>query len=331
MNFRTTFKIDPSDRKINYGTASMFLGSCFASEIGMKMSEGKLPVEINPSGTVYNPSSVCNTLELILGNRKIDKEDLHRYNDIYISFLHDTTFSSEDPGEVVERINSATERAYMFLKEAGFLFITFGTARVYRFNDSGMIVSNCHKIPDREFTRELLTVDSILAEWFSIMDRLKTFNPRLRVDFTISPVRHWKDGAHGNQISKSVLMLATEKLLEHQAAGRYFPAYELLMDDLRDYRFYSDDMLHPSEAAVDYIWKAFSDCYMDPDALILYHEVAGITKSLKHRFITDSLSHRKEFAERMLEKINVVLKKSGHLDFSDERSVLQDIISRSST
>ena len=327
MNLRTTFKIDPSERKITYKTPAMFLGSCFASEIGEKMSRGKLPVSINPSGKVYNPLSVCNTLDLVISNRKIDNGDLHRHNEKYISFLHDTSFSSEDPSEVIEKINSATELSHKFLKDAGFLFITFGTARVYRFLDSGRIVSNCHKIPEREFSRELLNVDDILLEWSVILDRLKAFNPGLRVDFTISPVRHWKDGAHGNQISKSVLFLAAERLLEHPASGKYFPAYELLMDDLRDYRFYSDDMLHPSGIAVDYIWKAFSECYLHPDALSLYDEVEGITRASEHRFITGSQSGKLQFASRLIERITAIEKRYGMLDFSAEKSWLQELIS----
>ena len=156
------------------------------------------------------------------------------------------------------RSTARLKEASLFLKNAGFLFITFGTARIYRWKKTGLVVSNCHKIPSGQFTSELLSVKEIVELWTNQLDRLSELFPNLRVIFTISPVRHLKDGAHGNQVSKSVLFLAVEELLGHSSKPQYFPAYELLMDDLRDYRFYDDDMIHPSDSAINYIWEAFS-------------------------------------------------------------------------
>ena len=257
MDLRTTFNIDPSPIKINYETPSLFIGSCFAMEIGSQLAKGKLPVLINPSGSVYNPVSVANTLEHIIRNKKFTAKDLFYNNGQFISFYHYTDFTSEDREKCLFKINEMTEKAHQFLSDAKFLFITFGTSRVYKFKETGEIVSNCHKLPPDNFSRKLLTTGDIVTRWENTLNELKKFNKHINVIFTISPVRHWKDGAHGNQISKSILLLAVEELLSHSASLNYFPSYELVMDDLRDYRFYAEDMLHPSITAVNYIWEAF--------------------------------------------------------------------------
>lgn len=324
MNFRTTFEIEPSKHKVDYSTPVMFIGSCFASEMGNMMSAGKMLVNINPAGTVFNPVSVLNTLDIIINNRQLKKRDLYNYKGTFISFLHYSSFNSENPERVLKKINESTFEAHNFLRKADFLFITFGTSRIYRFNESGEIVSNCHKIPASMFTRELLTPDKIAGDWKEMSDRLKSFNKKLKIIFTVSPVRHWKDGAHGNQVSKSVLFLAIEKLLEHPSTG-YFPAYELIMDDLRDYRFYDTDMLHPSGEAISYIWDAWRNCYFDPETSRLWKEIYGITMAANHRFISDSSSARKEFAEIMLRKIGTIKKTISGIDFSEEISYFKSV------
>lgn len=327
MNFRTTFEIEPSKQKVDYSTPVMFIGSCFASEIGNMMSAGKMKVNVNPAGTVFNPVSVLNTLDLILKNKQLNKRDLYNYKGTFLSFLHYSSFNSENPEKAVKNINESTAAAHTFLRKAGFLFITFGTSRIFRFTGSGEVVSNCHKIPASMFTRELLTPDQIAGDWKEMLDRLRSFNKKLSVIFTVSPVRHWKDGAHGNQVSKSTLFLAIEKLLEHPSAG-YFPAYELLMDDLRDYRFYDSDMLHPSGEAIDYIWNAFRDCYFGQETSQLWKKIYGITMAMNHRFISDSSTARKEFAEVMLKQIDTVRRKNRGMDLSEEISYFTSIASK---
>ena len=258
MELRTTFKIEPSPYKITYNDPLMFIGSCFAASIGSRLEMGHIPVMINPAGAVFNPVSVHNTIETIISGKIFVQDDLYCHEGTYLSFYHYTDFSSDDPAKVLEKINQRSKEALMFLKNAKFLFITLGTARIYRFKKSGIVVSNCHKIPSALFEPELLTVSEIVALWTSLLEKLFSLFPKLRIVFTISPVRHWKDGAHGNQVSKSILFLAVEELLNHSVKPQYFPAYELLMDDLRDYRYYNDDMLHPSTIAIDYLWDAFS-------------------------------------------------------------------------
>ena len=319
MELRTKVNIEPSPEKITYNDKVMFIGSCFASSIGSLMELGRMPVMINPAGSVYNPVSVSNTIDTIISKKEFTKDDLYFFNGTWLSFFHYTDFSSEDPVKVIEKINNRSKEAGSFIKNTEFLFITLGTARVYRLKETGTIVSNCHKLPSSHFETGLLSVSEIVTLWSKQLDKLRSLFPRVKVVFTISPVRHWKDGAHGNQVSKSVLFLAVEELLNHPASPKYFPAYELVMDDLRDYRFYNDDMLHPSPMAIDYIWEAFSRCYLDNKTLNLRSEVVKISKACNHRFNTDSGAKKRKFAEQMLNQITDLENKIPTIDFRAER------------
>lgn len=318
MELRTTFQVEPSDDKITYNDQVMFIGSCFASSIGSQMEMGRIPVMINPAGTVFNPVSVCNTLDTITNEKQFLLEDLHFYDGTWLSFYHYTDFSSDDPSTVLEKINRKSKEAFDFLKQTRFLFVTLGTSRVYKLKKSDLIVSNCHKIPSEQFESKMLTVDEIVTLWTRQLDKLHLLFPHLHVVFTISPVRHWKDGAHGNQVSKSVLFVAVEELLKHDVSSGYFPAYELVMDDLRDYRFYKDDMLHPSTSAVNYIWEAFAGCYLDSNTISTWKEVVKITKAFNHRINTNSESKRVYFAERVLKQISDIKIKVPNIDLSRE-------------
>jgi hypothetical protein len=327
MELRTTFKIDPSDIKLNYRTPAMFIGSCFAAAIGSRMQAGNMPVMINPAGTVYNPVSVSHTVKSIISPAEREHESLYRHGTRWISFDHYNDFSSDDPQKVLERISRREEEARLFISDARFLFITFGTARVFRWKETGRIVSNCHKIPASYFSHELLTPDEIVGLWSELLDRLQESFPELKVVFTISPVRHWKDGAHGNQVSKSVLFLAVERLLGHPSAPGYFPAYELVMDDLRDYRFYGADMLHLSDSAVDYIWEAFTGCYFDDSSATLWHEVEGITRAVSHRIVTDDRNEIKKFADGMLARIGQIKKRFPFVSLDSETDYFRGLMS----
>jgi hypothetical protein len=328
MEFRTTFNIEPSADKITYNDPVMFIGSCFASSIGSRMEMGRMPVLINPAGAVFNPVSVCNTLDIITSGRKLNQDDLFFHDGAWLSLLHYTDFSGEDPLSVLGKINLNSAEALIFLKKAKFLFVTLGTARVYRLKKSGQIVSNCHKIPSDQFEPELLTVDNVIKLWEHQLDRLDTLFPQLKVIFTISPVRHWKDGAHGNQVSKSVLFLAVEELLKHPVSPQYFPAYELVMDDLRDYRFYNDDMLHPSTMAINYIWDAFLGCYMGKTTLNTWNEVVKITKACNHRLRADSRIKTENFASRMIERISEIEARNPSVNLSSERNYFLSLLNK---
>lgn len=326
MELRTTFNIQPSEQKITYYDKTIFIGSCFATSIGQQFETGHLPVMINPAGTVYNPVSVLNTLETITEGRKLAIEDLYNNNGTWISFNHSTEFSSEDPDELLLLINAMTAEAAGFLRGCSFLFVTFGTARVYRWKRTGSIVSNCHKIRASEFDHGLLSVNDIVTIWEKQLDNLQSVYPQMKVIFTISPVRHWKDGAHGNQVSKSVLFVAVERLLGHRSQPGYFPAYELLMDDLRDYRYYDEDMLHPSGAAVGYIWEAFSRCYFDEDTRNLWDEISAISKAVAHRIRRISGEDTRRFAEKSIERIESICRKALNINLGTEKAYFRSLL-----
>lgn len=326
MELRTTFNIPPAEKKISYHKPVIFIGSCFASMIGRKFEAGRLPVVINPSGTVYNPFSVSNTIHTITEGINCTEKDLYNYDGLWISFNHHTGFVSDDPSYLINKINKNTSRAKNIISTASHLFVTFGTARVYRFRETGKIVSNCHKLPALLFTHELLETENILSIWNEQLDKLKILYPDMKVVFTISPVRHWKDGAHGNQVSKSVLFLAVEKLLQHPSQPAYFPSYELVMDDLRDYRFYADDMLHLSSVAEEYVWDAFTDCYLDGETRDLYREIFKITQAVSHHIRTDSRLEIKNFAKTMLHKIESVSSRMPGLDLDAEKKYFTDLL-----
>lgn len=319
MDLRTIIKVEPSKFKISYKSRVMFIGSCFATAIGMKMEEGRIPVMVNPSGTVFNPVSVSETLDLVIKGRQFSINDLYNFEGTYLSFYHYTDFSSYNPEKILERINKASKQASEFLKSADFLFITFGTARVYKWKESGIIVSNCHKIPSCYFESELLGVNDIVNVWQKMLDNLHTLYPGLKIIFTISPVRHIKDGTHSNQVSKSILILAVEELLDHNSKPCYFPAYEILMDDLRDYRFYGDDMCHPSSSAIDYLWEAFTKCYFDEHTMEIWKEISRITKAVSHRIRSDSPEQIRNFASKIIERIDKLVARVPHINLDKER------------
>jgi hypothetical protein len=303
----------------------MFIGSCFASSIAAKMAMGRMPVMVNPAGTVYNPASVCNTLDTLISEKEFVADDLFFHGGTYLSFYHYTDFSSPNGDDLIEKINRTSREALSFLSKASFLFITFGTARVYRLKKSGIIVSNCHKLPASYFEPHLLSVSEIVFLWSRQLERLHSLFPSMKFVFTVSPVRHMKDGVHGNQVSKSILFLAIEELLKHPVSPIYFPAYELLMDDLRDYRFYADDMLHPSASAIDYIWEAFSSSFMVDKTMNLWNECVKISKARQHRFNSESSANSLKFAEKMIRHINELEEKLPEIDLSADRIYFQSL------
>jgi len=295
----------------------MFVGSCFANEIGFRLSAGKLPVMTNPHGTLFNPFSVAKALDRFTENYCYTEKDIYKHQNRYLSLDHHTAFSSYEIDPLIIRLNETERAASVFIRKASILFVTFGTSWVFTLNETGEIVANCHKLPSGLFTRRPADHTEIAERWMLTLDRLATVNPDLKVWFTVSPVRHLNEGAHANQLSKAHLLLAVEQLLKHPLAGGYFPAYEIFMDDLRDYRFYGSDMVHPSETAIEYTWEKFSALFIDPPDLRLWSEASKITRALAHR-PTGEKPEVAAFASAMLGKIMELRKKAPFIDFSAE-------------
>ncbi|MCK5028366.1 MAG: GSCFA domain-containing protein [Bacteroidales bacterium] len=316
--YRTIIEPEPSKNKISYNTPVLFMGSCFAENIGDRMEKLKFPTIVNPFGVLYNPSSVRSGLEILLDNRDFNENDLHFFNDQWLSFYHDTEFSNENKEKCLDKINKSVNFARKQLQTANYLIITFGTAWTYQYIKTGNIVSNCHKIPANEFERRKLTVEDIFVQWAKLLNRVEDLNPDLKIIFTVSPVRHWKDGAVQNQLSKSTLILAINQLIKIFDNVEYFPAYEIMMDDLRDYRFYADDMLHPSGVAIDYIWDQFSKTYFGKETSEIIKEVSQIIQAKNHRPLNPDTKSHKKFIQNQVAKINKLSERYSYLNFKSE-------------
>ncbi len=293
MDLQTRIEIGKSPFAIGYQTGMMAMGSCFAENIGAKLTYFKFDADVNPCGIIYNPFSIANVLKLLIEKRQFAREDLLQYNGKWISLYHHGSFSSAGQPVCLQHINERLSFSSDKLRRADLLFLTFGTAWVYRHRQTGLIVSNCHKIPSSEFEHFRLSVREIVLEYATLIDELRCVNPNLKILFTVSPIRHWKNGAHGNQLSKSVLLLAIDELVDKYEHCFYFPSYEIVMDELRDYRFYGEDMLHLSGQAIHYIWERFKKTYMEQETVTWMDRIDKLNKKLLHKpFDTDNPEYK---------------------------------------
>ena len=288
MELTTKVNIQASEKKIGYQDSILLLGSCFADNIGDKFSEHYFQATVNPYGTLYNPASIATSLLPISSNLL----PVCYHNGLWHSMMHHGSFSHTNKEEVLRRCQESREVMSNALKEASTIIITFGTAWVYEWN--GEVVANCHKLPANQFNRTRLTVDEIVEQWQSIIEQM----PDKHWIFTVSPIRHIKDGLHENQISKAILLQAVDCLTANNAMVSYFPSYEIMLDELRDYRFYAEDMVHPSQVAVDYIWQRFVDTYMTADTQNEMRSLHQLWRDRHHRFLHPETEEAKDFAQR---------------------------------
>ena len=292
--FQTKVVIPKSAIKISYEDHIMTLGSCFAENMGIKMKDTYFETDINPFGVLYNPISILNSIELLLQNKKFTQKDIFEHDFRWKSFSHSSLFDHTSAEECLDMINTKLKYSNNFLKQTNVLLITFGTAWVFEEKKSGRVVSNCHKLPASEFVRRRLTVEEIVTKYSEMIFKLQSLFPNLKLIFSVSPIRHWKDGAHENNISKSILLLAIDELQKKFESIHYFQAYEIQLDELRDYRFYAPDMLHPSEVAIDYIWQRFSETYFTEQTLQLKKRLEQLATDLAHRpFQPESLEYKR--------------------------------------
>ena len=285
LKFRTEVDIKESAHTLDYSSKIMMLGSCFTSEIGKILQDYRFDVMVNPFGVLYNPASILSSLRRIAHCTPFTADDVIETNpaDIhaprkYASFFHHSSFGRPSSEEFLFDANSSLELAHAYLKVADTIIITLGTAWTFRHIEKDIIVSNCHKRVAKEFRRELLSVEESAAMLKEIADLL----PDKKIIFTVSPIRHFKDGAHGNQISKSTLLLAVDNTLHKYENCFYFPSYEIRMDELRDYRYYAEDMVHPSPLAVKYIFEKFRQAHISSGAIKQMTENLRLTKAENH-------------------------------------------------
>jgi hypothetical protein len=311
MKFRTEITADTQNFSIRHSDKIEMLGSCFTETISSKLSDKGFQVDVNPFGILYNPLSLSESLNRLMDDVRFIRDDLFHDKGIYHSFSHHSRFSGSHPEFVLETINSRLDSSSVFLRHADVLIITFGTAFVYFLRSTGKVVANCHKIPPNQFIYKRLSVEEIVSEWTNLIFRLKVVRPELKILFTVSPIRHWKEGAQGNQLSKATLLLATDELVKTHRNCLYFPSYEIMMDDLRDYRFYAEDMLHPSVQAINYIWEKFSECFFDKPTMKKISEYETIRKALEHKPFHPESEEYKRFREKAETQMERFLRERG--------------------
>ena len=279
MEFRTKVPVKQEDSQIAYTSKVLLVGSCFVENIGMKLDYYRFPCMMNPFGILFNPAAIERFLKRVGEAYQYDESDVFYHNESWHCFEAHSALSSPVKRELLDSLNTAIIHTRTFLAEATHVIVTPGTAWAYRHLQSGQKVANCHKVPQEHFRKELLDPAKYMA---GIVREIRTLNPEVKVIFTISPVRHLRDGFVENQRSKARLISAIQDLLEEDRSLGYFPSYEILMDELRDYRFYGADMIHPSEVAVKYIWERFRDCWINPDSLEVMDLVEKIQKGRRH-------------------------------------------------
>ncbi len=272
---------------IDHSRPVIMLGSCFTDNVGKRLTKQLFNCVVNPFGTLYNPASIAGAMLDLLYERTFTRDELFEHEGRWHSWNHHSRFSHPDPDIALEMMNKEAAEARKALKSASTLIITFGTAYMWRHKDTNRVVANCHKLPAADFSRELLTPVQIASLWKKILRELGARFPDLRVIFTVSPIRHLAQGAHNNQLSKSTLLMGVDRIVtEFPDKAIYFPSYEIMMDDLRDYRFYASDMVHPSDVAVDYIYDIFAESFMTDATRRLAADCEKLFRRISHRPLT---------------------------------------------
>jgi hypothetical protein len=318
MQFRTQIPISKSNTPIDYNSKVLSMGSCFAENMAEKFDYFKLQNETNAFGIIFNPVSINKLFSRVCKEELFEEKDVFFYNERWHSFEVHSDLSNADRQELLETLNKAITETNKKIKEATHIIITFGTSWVYRNIESEEIAANCHKVPQKQFSKELLSVDIIEKSIQNTIDLIQTLNPEINFIFTVSPVRHIKDGFVENQLSKSHLFTALHTILKSKIYNQrlaYFPSYEIMMDELRDYRFYAEDMLHPNQIAIDYIWKLFSENYISSESISILQEVDEIQKSLRHRSFNPESEQHQKFLANLQQKINRLGEKLPHIKF----------------
>ena len=320
--------MSPAPFAIDHADPLMLAGSCFTAHIGARLAAFKFPVQTNPFGIVYNPASMVRCLErLFSGNQFFTENDVFEQAGLWHSWEHHGMFSKPDKAETLAGLNSAYSEAAAFLKKTNRLLLTFGTADVFVLRETGQIVANNHKMPAALFQERRLPVAEIVESTVNLLQKIKLRNAGLQVVLTVSPVRHLRGGAVANQRSKATLVLACAEIADQLDFACYFPAYELMLDDLRDYRFYAADMVHPSEVAVDYIWDFFAGTFFSPATTRLNERIGKIAAAARHRPFNPHTPEHRAFAQDQLEAIGQLKKEHPGLDFGKEEAYFRGFIS----
>lgn len=307
MQFITPIPIHKSNFQIDYNSKIVSLGSCFAVNIGEKFEHYKFQNTINPFGILFHPFALEKILAKAILQEEFTEEDIFFHNERWHSFDVHSDLSISDKEDFLKRLNSNLKNFRNDLIESSHIIITLGTSWVYRKIETDKIVANCHKVPQNQFKKELLSVEVIKNSLEKIIEIIAKVNSEAKIIFTISPVRHIKDGFVENQWSKANLISATQEIKNKKSKIiNYFPSYEIMMDELRDYRFYAEDMIHPSQTAIDYIWKKFSETWISEEAFATMQEIENIQKGLNHRPFNEKSEQHLAFLGKLQQRIAVL-------------------------
>lgn len=318
MQFMTPINIKPLDPAINYRNKLLLIGSCFTEHIGNYLSEVKFNTLQNPNGILFDPVSVCNSLLSYIRNKQYSADELFTLNEGWHSWQHHSRFSKPDKDESLQLINQSQTTAHHFLKQTDWLIITLGSSFVYKLAESDMPVANCHKAPPQTFHKHLSTIEEIVTKFDETIHQLFQFNHHLKIIFTISPVRHLRDGVVDNNRSKARLIEAVHHMVNKFDRLYYFPAYELVIDVLRDYRFYDIDLAHPNYAATQFVLEKFSESCLDEEAQQLSEEIKKLVVAKNHKPFNANSNQHLQFLQSQLKRTKLLQDKYPFLDFEKE-------------
>ena len=325
MQFRTTFQIQSSDFKLNHQHKILTIGSCFSDEIGKRLTDLKFDGLINPFGVIFNSHSIQNLIERSIQKKYFTTADVHQNGEEFFCFDVHSSFNALTKEAVLKELNSTLDEVYDYILSCDVVMITLGTSWIYEWKTSNQIVANCHKVEAKQFEKRLLTTEENLKSLELIVSDLKNINPTIRIITTVSPVRHTKDGMIENNVSKARLLDALYQLSLQNNQVEYFPSYELVLDDLRDYRFFKEDLIHPSKQAVDYIWEKFSETYFEQSTQTIIQKINKVISAINHRPFNEESDNHQQFLVKTIALMNE-LEKGNQLDFSAEKELLKSKI-----
>lgn len=319
MDFRAEFFPKAFQKKINHKDKLLLVGSCFTEQIGSKLAAHKFSTLENPNGILFNPVSIAHAITSYAAGTGYKEKDLFYHNELWGSWQHHTRFSNISKTKALEAINESQERANTFIKDTTWILLTLGSAFVYEntSSENKEVVANCHKVPTDKFYRRLLEPQEVKTVLSAMMDTVRAINPEVNFIFTISPVRHLREGFIENNRSKATLIQAVHSLTDNEHVF-YFPAYELVIDDLRDYRFYAEDMVHPNYAATNYVWEKFIDACIEEQSQQLMKEISVIVAARNHKPFNPQSEQHKKFLQTNLEKVKKIQQLHSYLDLNTE-------------
>jgi hypothetical protein len=316
LNLQTNIPIQKESRNlISYDSKVLLLGSCFSENIGNKLSHYKFQTTLNPFGILFHPKAIEKFISDAINKTTYSEEDIFFLNERWHCFDAHSSLSASSKEGLLTVLNTAISKAHEQITESSHILITVGTAWVYRHIESDLIVANCHKVPQKKFLKEILSVNEIAESLEAIKTLIKSVNRNASVTFTVSPVRHLKDGFTQNQQSKSHLISAIHQVVDGGRTASYFPSYEIMMDELRDYRFYAEDMIHPNATAIQYIWERFSETWIHEVSKETMQQVEKIQNGRSHKAFNPNSEAHQQFLQNLDESIKALQKKFPHISF----------------